>query len=199
MPEGGTTLLELLVVVALIPLVGLTLVQIDLLTQNYFNRTTRNMIPDQEVELALAAMERDVFVARSIIVFQGGWNPVTNRVAPGVEGDRMELLIDDDNGTAGGNTPFDNDDDDLIRYWRNGATVERLYAVDGGTFEAPQIVARHMNALELIQTVNQSPSSPPESLPPPQNVIRATVRAVLGQTTVERTRYITSRAFRSGS
>ena len=190
----GVTLIELLVVVLLIPLLGLTIVQLDMFVQNYFTRTSRSMISEQEVEIALGAIAQDILIAQSITVYNGGW-ALADQVALGTAGDRLELIIDDDH-----DIPPDPTNDDGIRYWYDGATrtIIRSYAVDrgsGGSFDVGQIIARNIDLLELTQTVRQPPSV--ENLPAPQNVIRARVRALFGQTAVERIRYITSRALRA--
>lgn len=185
MSQKGVTLLELMIAVALIPLLGLTAVQLDFLIQNYFNRATRSMVPEQEVELALSAMAKDVVTARTLTVYDGDWLTVVPDDSPG-PGDRMELVVDDDNGIPNGHTPEDETDDDRIRYWMNGTTIERLYAVDAGGFDGGQEIATHIQSLGLVQPTGEALQ--------PQNVIRATVTATLGQATVQRTRYMASRA-----
>ena len=190
----GLTLIELMVVVALIPLLGFTVTQLDIFTRDYFNRSTRSMISEQEVEIALGAIARDILNARSITVYSDGgtWSTPVTLLSP--TGNGIQMIIDDNN-----DIPPNPNNDDGIRYWFDNATgtIRRSYAVNfvsGGVFDAGQIVSRGVTLFELTQTVN--PPASTENLPPPKNVIRVRIRAVVGQTAVERTRYVTSRALR---
>ena len=184
--QKGFTLAELLLVAVLIPILGLTLVQLDLFTEYSFKRMTDRMLPEQEVETALGFMERDVSKAVSVTVYNDpGWSVV---VPPGnaTPGDRVQITINDNN------TPLSTTDDDRVRYSISAGTILRQYSVNGGAFDAGQVVARNITVLSLLQTVEQT------ALPQqPQNVLRATVTAVLGGATVTRTRFITSRALRA--
>ena len=174
-----------MVVAALIPLLGLTIAQLDIFTLDYFNRATRSMIPEQEIEIAFGSLERDILVAKAVTVYSDGgtW---ASPVAPATTGDGIEVTLDDNN------TPLDATDDDRIRYSLNGDTIVREYEIDGTGFDLGQIVARDVTVLQFTQAVNQPPAT--ENLPAPANVIRVRISATLRQLTVDRTRYITSRA-----
>lgn len=189
MSRKGVTLLELMMVVLLIPIVGFTVVQLDFLTHTYFYRTTRGMISEQEVEIALGAIARDVVAARAIAVCDLAWVPV----AVGATESYLELVVDDNN-----DIPPDPTNDDVIRYSLDTVTgtILRQYDTDSsGVFDFGQVIARNVTGLEFTQTTEQPPAT--ENLPTPQNVVRVRVVATFGQTTVDRTRYVTSRAMRA--
>ncbi len=179
--ERGFTLLELLVVILLIPLLGLTVVQLDMLTENYFNRASRSMITEDEAEIALNFMERDVGVALNITVYSDA--ACTVAVPPGTTGLCMQLVTDDSH-----DVPPDPTNDDNIRYSFSGGAILRDYQVvdpPARPWEAPQTIARNISGFELVQTLDGGFI--------PQNVIRATVIASLQGTTATRQRYMTSR------
>ena len=189
----GLTLIELMVVVVLIPLLGFTIAQLDIFTQEYFNRITRGMVSEQEVEIAFGMIAKDILTARSITVYTDGgtWaSPAT----PGSLGNGIVMVVDDDH-----DLPPNSNNDDVIRYWFDtvAGTIVRQYDVNGsGTFN-DQIIARNITLLEFTQTVAQPPATEnleTLTLQIPQNVVRVRINANLRQVVIGRTRYITSRS-----
>ena len=189
MSKQGVTLVEVLVIVLLIPILGLTVAQLDLFTQNYFIRTTREMISEQEIEIAFGTMAKDIVVANSITVHPDGGTWAAFPVTPGTTGNGIKVSIDDNN------TPQNLADDDVIRYSVDATNrLVREYQVNGAGAFTPQTIARNVTTLAFTQTVNQLAPILPENLPPPSNVIQVRINAAVGSSAVNRIRYITSRA-----
>lgn len=176
MSQKGLTLTEILVVALLIPLIGLAIVQLDFFSHNYFHRTTHAMVSEQEVEMSLGAMARDITMAHSLEVWAGGVP-----VLVGTAGDSLFLTLDDDI------TPEDSTDDDEVEYRLNGGSLIREYVVMPGPAPLPdQTIARNVTALVVMQTIDEAALLP-------RNVIRATVSATSQGVEVTRTRYMASR------
>src|SRR3989338_4950142 len=89
--RNGITLIELLIVILLIPLLGMTILQVEMVVQNYFNRISADGLVDQEAELALGFLEKDIVQSVTLAVCDAAWNPVP----VGTTENRLELTIDD--------------------------------------------------------------------------------------------------------
>jgi len=177
MAKKGFTLVELLVTILLIPLVGLTLYHLNFFVDQSFRRTTARMLPEQEVEVTLGYMAKDIMAANSVEVTSGG-----APVAVGDPGDGMILTIDDNI------TPANTADDDEIEYTLFDGTLERVYTVRPSGSSSTKVVARNITSLQLVQDANEA------SLPFPRNIIRATVTSTVGGIASTGTRTMSSRA-----
>jgi len=179
----GFTLVELLIAILLIPLIGLTMAHLNILTDNFFRQVTLTQQAEQEVEGALGFVGKDMVRARSLTVYSGGWGSGF-QVPIGTPGDRMEMTVDDDN-----DIPSNAANDDMIRYSTSGTTIVRDYMVRPFGGWISQTVARNVSSLSLVQTLDETLTS--------QNVMKATVGAAVGGRSVQRTRYIASRTLRT--
>lgn len=181
--QKGVTLIELLLVVLLIPLVGMSLVHLSALTDALYRRTTANQRVAQEIETALAFLSKDTFSATAVQVYLGGV-----AVGFGVTGDRVELRLDDNN-----DFPPNPANDDRIRYQRSGTAIVRDYMIvpPGTTWVSQTVgtgVLNNATGFTVVQTTDQTLQS--------RNIIRTTLRANVGGQTVQREQVLTSRSFR---
>jgi len=187
--KTGFTLMELMVVILLIPLVGYTLVNLDMLVQNFFNRTTRVTSAEDEVEITLGSVARDIFTAIDITIYTDGV-ACSAPAAFGIAGNCIELTIDDDGDNVPPVPDFSNDD--MIRYYRNGTDIIRQYAIDGSggnPYDGGRTIASNVSFFEVTETLGEALQ--------PQNAIRVEARSAAGGINFNRVRFVTSRALRA--